>query len=200
MFDTDRITHSTSGNKLRVRESADMRHLCRKRIFITTCLALFFVITGTRKNFMLYSCLRTQFPDSSGMSPVCGLQYLLKPIHATNIDLWNVEGSHSVCRLLGQTAALPHFFCHMFDLTSPLSFHYTPCVLWCVELNKEKIRFQQTRSYIMYFLNSCSSVVGGVRSQRLLPSRPQGRQKIILSLTFSRAGYCLCCREKLCGL
>lgn len=102
--------------------------------------------------------------------------------------------------LVGQTAVLPHFFCHMFDLSSLLSFHYTPCVLWCIELNKVKICFQQTRSYIIYFFNSYSSVVAGVRSQSLLPSRPQGRQKISLLLTFYRAGYCLCCREKLCGL
>lgn len=45
----DKITHSTAGNKLRVRESEDMRHLCRKRIFITTRLALCCVITGTQQ-------------------------------------------------------------------------------------------------------------------------------------------------------
>lgn len=76
----------------------------------------------------------------------------------------------------------------MFDLTSPLSFHYTPRVLRCMKPNKDTFCCLQTRSYIIYFLNSsdsCSPVVCGFRSLSLLYI-PFPRQ-ISLSLTFCRA-------------
>lgn len=132
---TDKITHSSSGNKLRVRESEASPQKENLYYHLPG-----FVLCHYRDttNFILYSWLRTLFPDCAGISGVCGLQYLLKPIRPANIDLWNVVGSHSAHKLLRQSAAFLHFFCHMFDLTSALSFHYTPRVLKCMELNKDK--------------------------------------------------------------
>lgn len=177
MFDiresTDKITHSTSGNKLGVRESEDMRHLCRKGIFITTCLALFFVITGPQKNFMLYRWLKTQFPDSNGMRTACEPQYLLKPIHAANIDLCDVEKSHNNRRI-------PEAMCSIISFLLPYvwlnKLTVLPLFTLCSQVNEAKqvkICSLQTKTYIIYFFDWCSSLVGGLRP----PSPQTGRRR-----------------------
>lgn len=127
---------------------------------------------------MLYSWLKTQFPDSAGMRTACELQYLLKPIHVANIDLWDVERSHNNRQTPEAMRSIISFLLPYVWLNKLTGL---PLFTLCSQVNEAKqvkICSLQTKTYIIYSFNSCSSLVGGLRP----PSSLTGRRSLSLSL------------------
>lgn len=136
---------------------------------------------------------------------VCGLPYLLKPIHPANIDLWNAVGSHSPRELLRQSAPLLQFLLPYVWLNkSTFLLSYSLCSP-VYEAKQRYICCLQTRSYIIYFcasMDSRSPLVCGVRSLSLLYIPVPRQAEADFSLVDLLQGRLplVCCGEKQCGL
>jgi len=168
MFDirerTDKITHSTSGNKLRVREREDRKHLSRKRIFITTCLACFFLSILVHSKFHTVQLLGR---------PILRLWYehWVRTAVFTEANTcskyWLVK-----CRGIPQCLETPEAICSSTSFLQPYvwlnkstSFHHT----WNMyDAKQGKMCCLQTGSYLIYLFNLCSRVVCNVRWSCLL--------------------------------
>ena len=171
--------------------------LCRRRIFITTCLALCCVITGTQHISYCTSAWETLFPDSAGTRSVWGLRYLPKPIHPANIDLWNVAGSRGAGGLPRRSAALLQFLSPYVWLnkSSVLSLHTS-----CSQVDADKQGWScclQTRSYIIYSFKLSQPRWSAVPGHRV--SSTPGSQGRVLS-HWPSAERLMCCGGKRPGL
>lgn len=92
---------------------------------------------------------------------------------------WEAAGA---CEVPRQSPIL-QFLLPYVDLTSPLSFRYTPCVSNSMKPNKDTVSKVDHIIHLLNSLDACNPAVCGVRAWSLLYITVPGQAEVEFSLT-----------------